>query len=1062
MTLQTLKVAYGTRTKTILETPSRKNAFFAEKLSKSNDFVIKLTSQSSQQWDIQDGLLYQRDGLKCVSKLKKKTSLLNDDESNVDFECIVEKADYKWTRISADNSPEFFEQVVCMYFLQQPPQTSALKSCGVLTESKGDTYNVEPANDGNLLRQLWYFEGNNVTNVQSGQNLNDTAEAVRRKWDVIEMNKAMSDSGSNVYCQEDYFFIKNGAVSCKVLQVSTDGRHVTFSHYNHGNVFNQSWRWSGENILNVGTGMYLDIRKIKSYIPQIYFDNSTASAHTRWKPIDKYFITAENCNMDVRFDDYENPNVEPVCNGLTSENASKWQTVKFDTDFKFADDILCTFLIQNQQGPCGVLTADQSTGRLHTRPVTADLVQPQLWYRSGDLIINLQSGLAIGEESARDFRLNTQLVLANNSNTELHWRFERNRIIESRSYLMLSSLENSVVLSLGYYDAKSAWRLYNWDAFSSNLDNLQCHGYDRTFYFIKSEITPCKVLTADTDNNVIRFDIFEEDNVSKQLWYFEYDRVINFDTGLALQVETLGEDIEIRLRNIHFKNNSQVFHISDNTISHSLNDSACYASVNVNSNHFQCSIFSLSILPRSTKWTFVNYQTALSDIGKIMCIFYIRSDLFPCEFLTGYENNNALKVRPMTTELIQSQVFYWNDSRLIHKLSNMAVTYDNSSSFVHLAEGSKLVGQAWAYENGIIRNLHADSKLVTIDAYNDGKVKLLSNGHRKWQGWSLLNIAYDFNRENNHCTKEPIISSLSFIKSSSHPCLVLTGSSLGKPPKFETFDQDSVEHQLWYVKSNHVINYGSNMALMVDLNKQNTEHEVIMWHVYEYSNAQKWIQERGGNLKSLARSQCTLHPYESDEAVTIETSCNAQRSARLEFVDFDDKAAYFDKVTCMFFIQSLQNPCELLTGFRNNYAKMRPFSNDYINEQQWYWKGDKIVNFALGQVLTLTYDKISLRSESGSSSYKQTWVHDYSYIKRKSAKYNVVTISSDGFVSLKYISYRVNQQWRFVDASDGLANPSKLNCENLNNLQLYVIRSERDKCPLLAKIGKQIYRHSER
>ena len=976
--------------------------------------------------------------------------MLEDDDTNVDFECTSEIVGSKWTRIFADKNPEFLEQVVCMYFLKQPPQASALKSCGVLTESEEVAYDVEAASTGNLLRQLWYFEGNNVTNVQTGRALNDSTESIRRKWDVIEMNKAMSDSSSDLYCQDEHFFIKNDAVPCKVLQIGTNAKHVVFAHYNHDNVFNQLWRWNEGNILNVGTGMYLELRTIKSHIHQICLDNSTASAHTKWKPIDKYFTTAENCSMDVRFDNYENPNIEPVCNGLTSESARKWQTVKFDTDFQ--DNILCTFLIQNQQGPCGVLTADQATRHLYIRPVIADLVQSQLWYKSGDLIINLQSGLAIGVAS--DIGLNTSLVLANNSNTELHWRYERNRIIEYLSNRLLSSLEDTVILSLGNRDAKSAWHLYNWASFSRNSDNLQCHGYDRNVYFIKSELHPCKVLTADTDTYTLRFDIFEEDNVSKQLWYFEYDRIINFYTGHALQIERLDADIEIRLRNIHFKNNSQVFNVNSSTISHSLNDSTCYASMNVNGNQLQCSIISSSNLPQNTKWTFINYQTALSDIGKIMCIFYIRNNLSPCEFLTGYENNNGLKVRPMTPELIQSQVFYWNGSRLIHKVSNMAVTYDKSRSFVHLSElqETELVNQAWTYQNGTIQNSHAD-KFVSLDAYNDGKVKLLSNGHREWQVWSFLNIAHDFDGEKNHCTNETTITSLFFIKSSSHPCLVLTGSSLGKPPKFEAFDQDRVEHQLWYNKSNHVTNYGTNMALMVDLDEQNREYEVIMWHVYEYSNAQKWKWERGGNLKSFARPQCTLHPYKNDEAVTLETSCNAQNSAILEFVDFDDNAAYFDKITCIFFIQSLQNPCELLTGFTNNYAKMRPFSNDYINAQQWYWKGDEIVNFALDQVLTSTYDKISLRPDSNCSGCKETWVHDDSYIKRKSANHNVVTISSDGFVTLKKISYRVNQQWRFVDVSDGLANPSKLSCENLNNIKLYVIRSEKDKCPLLAEIG---------
>ena len=63
-----------------------------------------------------------------------------------------------------------------------------------------------------------------------------------------------------------------------------------------------------------------------------------------------------------------------------------------------------------------------------------------------------------------------------------------------------------------------------------------CPLYNRTFFFLKTSQEPCKVATSDSTNNILTFGIFDENRFQEQLWYSEFDRIINLYSGKALSV----------------------------------------------------------------------------------------------------------------------------------------------------------------------------------------------------------------------------------------------------------------------------------------------------------------------------------------------------------------------------------------------------------------------------------------------------------------------------------------------------------------------------------------------
>ena len=958
----------------------------------ANDFqTVRMTENLDEGWFLYEKSIKQT-GQTCGLSVMESADRSTDVE-DIHFECTNEaKRSEKWIMVKASESSEFREQTTCMYFLRQK---GIEKDCSVLTVNASSNdigVQTEMPIPSRLFDQLWFRRGQSYFSLRYGDSFNISASEVDTFMEKIPLTDEQAENGFSSGCARSLYFIKSESNTCKLLTYkNVSGENiVTFEEYDNNNFFTQLW--------------------------------------------------------DIR----DGPAKNFVSNVVFYLNISESSLVAFSEDFTaYADKVLCPFFLQQDEPPCGVLSADKTDESIFFGPVTSDLAEGQLWYKSSDFLVHLKSGKS--------------LVLKDDGKFELSLRTD---VPFSAGYNYREVGNNTVFIQANISFSIQKWRkIYSVDAFQ-DFSLFQCTTYNRTYFFIKEKNNPCVILTAGENNETPYFEVFDDNRVQAQLWYLENSRLINLYSGLVLKLHEPTSKY-IMAEHLYYDpfQDIEVLDELGNFTALGNQNFGCKVKTVV-SNGFTNVVCSKTSGDGAV-WEFVGYGI-LEDISKIKCLFYIRSATKPCEFLTGYNEGNSLKIRPLTEKLIQSQLFYTKGDLIIHQQTGLLLSSANNS--ITLRSESTEFDQTWIFENNHLKVHDRNKMALTFDVI-DGTAQLGYLEIEKFGfSWSKVPLDFDFEKgesRNPGCSENIDLDNVSlfFITSTIEKCVVLTAGRLGEEPMFIPYDKNNLESQLWYFYDNHIINAGTEMALMVEYDDLADDHDIIMWDKYTFSTKQKFITNNYSQFKYWQDDNCHLISLKTETGVTISLTCQKSKDSDLTTVKFDDEGNFIDEISCLFFIRTTKAPCELLTVVDNS-IKMRPLSENFVEGQLWYWKNMQLVNSKSSQILTIMNYwgilTLSLQNDrTVNRAFGDEWYFNKGYIKsikRSDSGLLVVGFETDSdLVKLQSLSYgeRYSQQWIFVDKNEGLnlAAKNRFHCEQNQNLPMYVVRSEHDECPLLNVIG---------
>lgn len=1020
-----------------LENMHFKKLLQVEEVNSMNSII--LSEDANQIWYLRKKSIL-RENMACGLTLAE-TVQDNSKSGMLAAVCSSEQVSYmKWNKILINNSTDFFREIKCLYFLK----STSDKTCGVITvrsDLRDSVTSILLPSPKYLVDQLWYVENNTMVNLKSE---NMSVSINNGSFESIPFQEDNMDFQNFFACEKGRFLIKTNSVPCKVLSVSDDG-NLSFMDYDHGQLMNQLWSWDGKKLKNIGSDKYLSWTE-KTNNSDNNFENLTMldSSENMWTITTNKIVNIDgSCSISVERDKY---NVSYVVCQKSTNFVSNWSFIYFDENFNFAEDVLCPFFIQDQSPPCGYLAGNRSTGRTFVGPMSRDLFQQQLWYKSGDVVIHLESGLPLSMTDAANFFLLTGDEDSTVSTANL---MKEN----GHEYLSLSTEGNIQVI---------AGRIILFDSAINYEAEKSCPLYNRTFFFLKNSQEPCKVATSDSINDILIFGIFDESRFQEQLWYSEFDRIINLHSGKALRVSRASDgEYLVKLNELLFFDDLQTFKTdlslgSGIKLTTRVNDTHTCSLEYVNNLGSVACIFSNN---SQVTWTSINYVAALSNLNDIMCLFYIRSYIQPCEFIAGFDDGRLL-VRPATEELIGNQVFYWKDQYIVHKATGLLFSGNADSMTINLQQENQIFYQKWSRNGNKIVSVENFDLYVEFSA-NDGHVLLKNKATLSiYSNWTILPLSYNFEDDgiyNPHCIEDSGDDLFPFfLLSSGETKLVLTSGKLGEEALFETFSSISIESQLWVFHNDHIVNLGTGLALMVDEDKDENKHDILMWHIYSYSHTQRWYVVNSQIYSQLSK-KCYLNSASSEKSLTVNIDCNTA-SSNIQNVLFDNEGHYVSLVTSIFFIKNMHKPCELLTSLDNGLLKMRPVSEDLIENQMWFWREKGIINFKTNLALEHNRPNVSLQTVSVNANPNQEWVFENALLKPLQAMHFYLSVNpSSGNVGVSNayskLSYNYHGKWVFVARERGLNDPDLLHCDLLNNLKLYVIRSEHDDCPLLNAYG---------
>lgn len=217
-----------------------------------------------------------------------------------------------------------------------------------------------------------------------------------------------------------------------------------------------------------------------------------------------------------------------------------------------------------------------------------------------------------------------------------------------------------------------------------------------------------------------------------------------------------------------------------------------------------------------------------------------------------------------------------------------------------------------------------------------------------------------------------------------------------------------------------------------------------------------WDFTMNSDIKGKSRNSCLIVPNNEEKIMTIKSSCNVESHSKWQYILMDKHYEFFNEITCLFFIQTLVTPCELLTGFGLNYqVRLRPVDPDNINAQLWYWDGNHLLNadsvLALTAIGSKEGSNLSLQNKNAGST-DQMWNHEYTFLTLFYSQHVIIGFSvSNGDVKMYQKNGSIYKKCKLIDREEGIEKPHTLQCvSNQTSTDVYYIRSEYDECPLLS------------
>ncbi|XP_045170424.2 uncharacterized protein LOC123532892 isoform X1 [Mercenaria mercenaria] len=602
-------------------------------------------------------------------------------------------------------------------------------------------------------------------------------------------------------------------------------------------------------------------------------------------------------------------------------------------------------------------------------------------------------------------------------------------------------------------------------------------------FFIKHERKPCKVLTASSveDKYQISFGDFAEDIIEYQLWYWKESQIINVATQAVLETNYV-----INEQNVLEENYAKYFRLwtrGNNTIQ-TFNEGNC--ELDINSSAKNILVINCSSRRGDTlvgPWSFVPFdQPNFDNFQKVVCMFFIQTFEWPCEFISTSEIY-APSVTPLTDN-IYSQLWYMSNGRLINIDLGLALTElsdDSGTTFIGLNTLNSKNLTTWYVGDGQIYPSSSRNTVLSINVSKNGTLSVTQNINTVTQHWKIVDFKKALRNETDlQCadaisrTFNPFVIRNNAIQACKMLTVVENNNSFELQMK--DFDKSILDFQTWIIHRRHIINIATGLTIEPDLdnNSSSMDTYLMLRPLHSFQQNQMWRLDDDGYLRWHSDSSCCMH-YHFDETSenqdTLRMKCKVHHGSNsmwnfTELPKYDDSPDTLDYM-CMYFIKSLQEPCQFITANLNDGSLyLRPMVPEFIEKQLWVWSEQSISLVTTGHYFggselktNMTISELLLvNPDEGNIS--ASWRFDHKKLIATEQETHIsVDKTDDGQLFLSNSNGNSGIDLAFVHYNAFLQDLSEDLCglPITETSTLFFLRSKIDKCKVLtgAELGKR-------
>ncbi|KAL3876911.1 hypothetical protein ACJMK2_034692 [Sinanodonta woodiana] len=920
-------------------------------------------------------------------------------------------------------------------------------------------------------QQLLTFDSKLLLTMQSQTTNAYTSEWIvseRRAFVVNDIRKGCGDynpfqdvyDDRKVYDYGEYdeeisqrYFIRNKVDACKFLTVS--GPYFPdIEYFATQEVEKFIWTIAKNVIVHENSQLVISFMNSKSphrtFITVEQF-NADASFQ-EWVVNENRIMSKQNERCEIGLFERNSNIVELFCD-KSDDAYTEWDFIPVSehTEIK---DLICPFFFRNDDKNCFFLTQLDKSDLVITMPMYPAVMNSQLWYWDGSQIKGLISDkyLSISNSDTKTLVVSD----GNGNNIMQNWEFRQKHLSPFNDLSMRVEKQPDGTISLQKRNNEDTqlWTILFQKDLELNSSMLHCENPDNEdIFLIKSDKFPCVVLTSVRVNEPPIFIPFEDSIMADQLWWWKEGTLVNVGTRLYL----------IYTKSDH---NSEILMVQNDSLIHG----ASHVEFRSNAFLVQNGMYTLRLIAILNRGGTISLATGDTgnisaednfellklnnleeNMDRLLCTYFIRSNLFPCQFLTGKDNLRRVMVEPLLDETIEDQIWFWQGSMLIHARTGLMLSTSESDRYLVLRSDANATWVKAKYNMVQGRDL-ISKHTWEVDPISEGAVKLENPSYLPNQQWTFIRTGESLqNPEILECPdKMSGKQEFFFLKNMGNPCVLLTATDESEYPKFKYLDSRLVEKQLWYQDNNNIINVGNGLALRALPNRN-----VDLWQRNAFKMDQKWIIRENRILSQNRRGIC-LGFAQSIVPLQLSNCNDGIISQHWEWVPMDN----FENVTCFYFIRNELQPCEFLTGSLENTAvSVKPLVHDLMENQIWYWNATRLVHHKTGLDLSIENGRIVLQS-SESASNGQFWEyhHFQNSIHVLNDSLNAVTMNPDENGLLYITPYRQSraQKWTFYEVVSSLEDTDRLFCsvDESEPTKLFFIQNDDVPCQVLTAGGK--------
>ncbi|KAK3585174.1 hypothetical protein CHS0354_001799 [Potamilus streckersoni] len=706
-------------------------------------------------------------------------------------------------------------------------------------------WEVDPTSEGAIkLENPSYLPNQQWTFLRTGESLPSQ-----------EMLECPDKSSGN----QALFFLKNMQYPCVLLTATDESKYPKFQHLNSASIETQLWYQENNNIINVGSGFAL--RALPNRKVDLWHRNAFKMDQAWWVTKENRILSPVNRGICLGFSQSIVPLQLSNCNdGLLSQ---QWEWVPMEN----VENVTCFYFIRNELEPCEFLTGSIENTAVSVKPLVHDLMENQMWYWNATRLVHFKTKLDLSIENGTVVIQSSKSALNGQFWEYHHSQNSINVLNDSLNAVTMNPEENGLLYITPYYQSRTQkWKFYEVVSSLQDIDHLFCpvdESAPTALFFIVNDDVPCHVLTARQKRQPPEFIHFSEEIISQQLWYMNGESIVNSATSLALDIDhAMGSQVVL---NDHFAFAKSQKWMKDDNFIVSKEDVNCVLNATRATPRIPISYCARHGGPNQW-WSFVLFDDSFSNFEKVVCLTFVQNRKAPCELLTGFRNNEEVRTRPVSQDLISSQVWFWSGDKLINANTGLALDMENSNSGakIILRDKGNFITQNWKQELYFIRSM-ANNYVVDLDVSRGDVITWFESHGGPNQQWYF--VKKDDGLQNVdllYCAKKDS-PKIYFLKSEHDPCPLLTHEGYDRI-SMRKIDTNAPNKQLWFWIENHIVNVESGKALSLR-NSWFDGAPVVLEIRYAFERYQQWARSNG-RIQSLFKDQSKALDF-TDDALMI-------------------------------------------------------------------------------------------------------------------------------------------------------------------------------------------------